>query len=678
MSTYFFRATIADKDLNVPDAPPPQPGELYFHYTFVLNKKTPDKISFAVQQSSQSAKQPNNIPLAPGDITARKLPEVDPTMGIYIVRARVAPGTRVTVTVTIPGEAGFPRQDTFSFDPPANTASPVPLMARSENLPRLVVALNSSYVPEARNQPLFRTFRDKKGADFDFAEPGSFEIRYLISHIYERLRHPFSADPSQSDVSPPWLGADGGALATTPFVALPADERWARLMAEMFTLTPYTTPSTAYQSLVGLKYQDEHLMYKMQDNEDPAYPIVGECQHQVTAAAIGRGFSFNVVDKQGTDTVTRRKLKTMFTAGPSGGAVKEMIPRDQVDWFTPQASTTELSRLDTKFQPGSSFAFNDAKDGTQHATSHPHIAYAIRVQRSPQGMVQRIQYFDVNGMNVPEPSHPAMPMPVKNPEVDVLSYEYPWSTTGKAGAIGSFAGLASLHPSADTLEKGIQRLAASRPLGVARLVLARRVNPVKKRPVDLKSDPLEEWLLYASPLLRMYENDKGQNYAITRYLWSLRELPGAEHILAIWMISSVRGELLDTMAFGLGPAANRRPTGRTVKLAEMMQDVAQRLSKKTKPITIDTTGAKPLPVQMLTLGVIDVAARADGSVAVIDACKSNFKTANFTHVVRDDDKIVAPGASGIRKLPWGQATTKAASVELSTFGDIPAYFREVT
>src|SRR5690606_31563144 len=44
----------------------------------------------------------------------------------------------------------------------------------------------------------------------------------------------------------------------------------------------------------------------------------------------------------------------------------------------------------------------------------------------------------------------------------------------------------------------------------------------------------EDWLLYASPLLPMWESAPTANYSISRYLWSLRDLPGRKHVQAFW------------------------------------------------------------------------------------------------------------------------------------------------
>ncbi len=57
----------------------------------------------------------------------------------------------------------------------------------------------------------------------------------------------------------------------------------------------------------------------------------------------------------------------------------------------------------------------------------------------------------------------------------------------------------------------------------------------------------EDWLLYASPLLPMWESAPTANYSISRYLWSLRELPGREHVQAFWFFYVPQRELAEVM-----------------------------------------------------------------------------------------------------------------------------------
>jgi len=650
MSEFVFTAGLTDFDMLAPSKPR-QSGVLYFCYWFIAFRMSGPKPTFTVTQSSPAAAKPANVPITDADMVhSTQAPQFE----VWFFRVAVAPGTTITVRTELPpkippsASSVFPRTDVFSFDPAPNTSKPVALSPRNENPPRLVLALNSTFVPDPTTLPRFTEHKAKKGADLDFETPGTAEVAYLVHQIYDRLSADFRA---------PWFGPDGGPQAQVSSNAqLPKDERWARLMAERFSIQPYTLPSIVYSSPSGLRFDDRHLYYKMQHDEDPAYPIVGECQHHVTAAALGRGFRFAEVQRETSGQNMRTALETMFTAGPSSTIVAKLLPSGEASWLTRAQDATTLSTLDDKFQPGSAFAFNDS-DSSQAPEFHPHIAYVMRIIRNDKKEVQKIQFFDVGGMNIAEPKHPAIDTS--------LTYEYPWSSNGKQGASGAYAGTALLTASSASLDAGLDRLARARPLGLARLVLARRNNPRTRKPTSYKLDPIDDWLLYASPLLRMYESG-GNNYHLSRYLWSLRELPGAEHIQAIWQISTPRSALADAMVYGLGT-----PVSRAVKLASMIKAVAA----KRPQDHINTDGTKPLPLQALTLGICELSHRPDGSVYLIESVKSDADTKAFTFLARDNPGPNA-GAKGQSQLPWGQATTKADTVKLDAMSDLPAYFRD--
>lgn len=572
----------------------------------------------------------------------------------------------------------------------ANENEPIPLSSPGSDAdalagtpPRLVRALNTTAVPAATSLPRYEQYKQLKGGtDLDFATPGALEVRYLIRHIYDRLSMPFLYEDGSARPDSPWLGADGGGQSgetVTP------DEHWARRTAEAFSLLPYTLPVTAYSASAGLVMTDERMLYKLQgatEDEDKAYPLAAECQHSVTTAVLGRGFSFPFEMKQSSDGVSRPKLKTMFTAGPSGSAVVQMTPAGEAKWIDHKKGSYALSSLGADFGPGSAFSFNDSFGANQLASSHPHIAYVMRVRRDDQGAVRAIQFFDVGGMNVPETPHPAIGKGIAKD--GVYTYEYPWSTSGKAGAVGAYSGHSLLTPTPATLAKGINRLKEARPLGVARLVLARRHNTAQNRAVNLVSDPPAEWLLYASPLMLMYEPiinpyEPPPNYAVTRYLWSLRDLPGAEHIQAIWQISSPRSQFADAMAFGTGKGANRTPTTRSTTLEEIVLDTAARAKggNGEPKWNIALDGSAPLPVMDAIIGLLDLTVHPDGKVAVHDACRTPYKPNEpFQWTTRDEAKSTSPGAHALGRFPWGKATA-GAGIDLATFTDLPDYFKPV-
>jgi hypothetical protein len=84
-------------------------------------------------------------------------------------------------------------------------------------------------------------------------------------------------------------------------------------------------------------------------------------------------------------------------------------------------------------------------------------------------------------------------------------------------------------------------LRRARPLGLAQFVLLKR-DPAQA----LKG--LLPLLVLASPILNMYSGLSAEsNYAISRYMWSLRDLPGASQVEALWLIYAPTRELARAM-----------------------------------------------------------------------------------------------------------------------------------
>jgi hypothetical protein len=120
-------------------------------------------------------------------------------------------------------------------------------------------------------------------------------------------------------------------------------------------------------------------------------------------------------------------------------------------------------------------------------------------------------------------------------------------------------------------------------LGLARLVLVDRALKAQN-PFDIKKQFEAGAFLYASPLLTMYLPDGAadslrSNYAITRYIWSLRLLPGSDQIEAHWFIYQP--------LFGLAQAMIGAPrTTSAVALAQGLggSSTHATLKRNTEPI----------------------------------------------------------------------------------------------
>lgn len=96
------------------------------------------------------------------------------------------------------------------------------------------------------------------------------------------------------------------------------------------------------------------------------------------------------------------------------------------------------------------------------------------------------------------------------------------------------------------LREAAARLRKTRPLGMARVILMKRGWPKNK--VAYYNDAygqevLDKWLVFASPLMRMYEEAPLQNFPLARFAWAVREMPGMKDLEAIMLFDVPRKEL---------------------------------------------------------------------------------------------------------------------------------------
>lgn len=547
------------------------------------------------------------------------------------------------------------------FTPEAQAETPAEntVATPPETPPRLVTLLNATPVPSYTTSPLYSTAKTNKGADLNFAAPGEIEVGFLLQHIYERLSRSFIGSNGESNAESPW-----GVSAQVD-----RDEHWARRIAEMLTLLPYTIPATGYGYLAPHGLGDGNMMSKLLDNDDPAWPLVMECQHTVSTAVITRGYAIPKATPQtgrlpslvGSNlfgaAISSTQAAALTLRGGNGGNAQTA---GKVQWLDAATAGNSLSGFPALFGPGSSLVFNSSANGsTQEPSASPHTAFVIRIKRDHAQKIQAIQYFDVGGMNVPDT--PQISATMTSLARISHAFECPWSTTGKAGAAGNFRGMTALGTDEASLKTALDAARITRPLGFARLVLAKRNKPDGTPYNIIKNDP-KEWLLYASPLVRMWEDDAEKNYAPVRFAWSLRDMPGAADITAYWMISIPRGKLAECVLFGI----NNLPSSRTTSLADLVKS-ADPASKPQKSLT----------AQGPILGIIDFCVMADGKVAVADCCKSSASSTEppFVFVARDVPSAAAGGVA-IRALPWGKATG-STNVDVTKLSGIPAYFAEV-
>lgn len=135
-----------------------------------------------------------------------------------------------------------------------------------------------------------------------------------------------------------------------------------------------------------------------------------------------------------------------------------------------------------------------------------------------------------------------------------------------------------------------------RPLGLARLVMHDRAEKIGNAQIGEIGTDKGSWMLYASPLVPMYEADDRANYSIVRYAWSLRGLPASDRVTAMWfiylpkrplaraMIDAGRGASLSTIVQEAFDRIRSPLVKHNLKLADGSINAAKLLAKYTVPL----------------------------------------------------------------------------------------------
>ncbi len=111
--------------------------------------------------------------------------------------------------------------------------------------------------------------------------------------------------------------------------------------------------------------------------------------------------------------------------------------------------------------------------------------------------------------------------------------------TDVGGTKANFVGLGTL-PAIAQAEDVLESLRRTRPVGLARLVLARRAPA----PQEIAADDI----LFISQMIPMWGTKTPyQNYTISRLLWSLRNTPYYKTVQAFWIVYAPKGPLAEAM-----------------------------------------------------------------------------------------------------------------------------------
>lgn len=176
----------------------------------------------------------------------------------------------------------------------------------------------------------------------------------------------------------------------------------------------------------------------------------------------------------------------------------------------------------------------------QPAGSHIHAVLRVRADR------KRAQLFDSGGA---ETAHNTLVTvgratccgPQVGAAMETIDYERIGTMNDKSNGIG-FARESAAVPFY------VESLAKTRPVGLARLVLAHQPSPTKDKPPRAITSAD---VLFVSKVFRSYAAGSHQNFVISRYMWSLRNIPGFSNVRAYWILYSPRGKLARAMwAYG--------------------------------------------------------------------------------------------------------------------------------
>ncbi len=421
----------------------------------------------------------------------------------------------------------------------------VPDIDLVRKVPRLVVAINEALVA-ADNA-------DENGVAYD----DKTAILKILNHVASRL--------SAASLNVAWMTTDG--LRTRDgngVVPNDSEELWARTVTELLLCLPYVLPSTAYSS--GTNFSDGTFYAKMYD-DGGSYPIVVECQHSCTFALITRGCDLEDF---------RTKVQGGFMPdGASAGESRGLPvfkgrsgpnPKPSGSWVNRSSDLDATNSLDASpaMSPGTLVEFNTPPANSTGS----HIAFVLRTHKNPH----LVQFYDTGGVWIDGDVMGETRRMVDVTAVDGGTFDNPYCQ--KYTGAAAYSGMGVL-PSRD-LGTGIDRAQRLFPLGIARLILTRRADGK---------------VLYATPLLRMHWKGLCDNFAIARYMWSLRSTPCFARIEARWEISVPRGSQVSAL-FARAPEELASFAGRTGFPTLLARPITDLQMLEHSNITVDANNGK--------------------------------------------------------------------------------------
>jgi hypothetical protein len=197
------------------------------------------------------------------------------------------------------------------------------------------------------------------------------------------------------------------------------------------------------------------------------------------------------------------------------------------------------------------------------------------------------------------------------------------------------------------LESSVRRALRTRPLGLCRLLLIRPIITAEAmadaRPKSVARivANVDQWLVYASPLMRMHQPAPNENFNPARLAWSLRQMPGRESLQGVWLVYIPQGGLSQAMM----------SSGRAAKIDDLV-NAAGGLGGVSRSAFLS---ARTMPISVITSNL-------DGTTSVPFRRPKNPKNGSQSSGMHDAMKAL------MDRAPWDKET--------GTFGSTPYFSGE--
>ena len=215
--------------------------------------------------------------------------------------------------------------------------------------------------------------------------------------------------------------------------------------------------------------------------------------------------------------------------------------------------------------------------------SLPHIGFVLRkgLRQSEKSTSARVQLLDTGGFSVSGRTSDLFEQIPQAGNYDGPPAERIHSAANPYRGTGVFP-LPKDKAAAEVLRDHVTTvLREARPMGLVRLALTLPgTNFQPGNVLDLVRGP-QSALVYISPMLLMWDDKPRHSYSILRYMWSLRALPGADQLQAIWLFYTPRGPLLG--------ALNNAPRHRTLS-----QVIDAEFGAGTEPNAVLKASTRPM------------------------------------------------------------------------------------